>query len=87
MKIYVGNLLFTATEEQLKALFEQYGTVTSVRIESDRETGRPRGFGFVEMATGGVDAIANLHGYELDKRSLTVNEARPTDNIDRRRRW
>ncbi len=77
--IYVGNLSFGATEESVRALFESYGAVDRVNIVTDRETGRPRGFGFVEMANDaeGSKAIAGVNGKDLDGRTLNVNEARP----------
>jgi RNA recognition motif-containing protein len=75
-KLYVGNLPFTATEAQVRELFEKHGDVSSVALVSDRETGRPRGFGFVEIDDAGMaKAIASLNGYELDGRALMVNEA------------
>ncbi|ELP33948.1 RNA recognition motif domain-containing protein [Rhodopirellula baltica] len=79
--IYVGNLSFKATEEELRGAFEQYGEVSAVNIIMDRETGRSRGFAFVEMADaeGAKDAIENLNGHEIDGRSVTVNEARPRE--------
>ena len=77
--IYVGNLSFEATEESVRALFETYGTVGRVNIVTDRDTGQPRGFGFVEMANDGEGekAIAAVNGTELGGRALNVNEARP----------
>ena len=77
--IYVGNLSFEATEESVRALFEAYGTVSRVNIVTDRDTGQPRGFGFVEMANDGEGekAIAAVNGTELGGRALNVNEARP----------
>ena len=77
--IFVGNLDFHATEESLRSLFERYGAVNSARIMTDRDTGRSRGFAFVEMANEGEadQAIAALNGYTLDGRALNVNEARP----------
>ena len=77
--IYVGNLSFDATEESVRALFEAYGTVSRVNIVTDRDTGQPRGFGFVEMANDGEGekAIAAVNGTELGGRALNVNEARP----------
>ncbi len=77
--IYVGNLPYTSNDEELRELFGQYGTVLNVRIVNDRQTGRSRGFGFVEMedAAGGQAAIENLHGRDYGGRSLTVNEAQP----------
>ena len=75
-KIYVGNLPFTSTEEELRDLFARHGSVESVKVIMDRETGRPRGFAFVEMdATGAADAIRALDGTDLGGRSLRVNEA------------
>jgi cold-inducible RNA-binding protein len=77
--IFVGNLDFHATEESLRSLFERYGVVNSARIMTDRDTGRSRGFAFVEMAneTEADQAISALNGYTLDGRALNVNEARP----------
>lgn len=78
--IYVGNLSFDSTEEGLLSLFEQYGSVQTAKIVSDRDTGRSRGFGFVEMDDESADAaISALNGYELDGRPLRVNEARPRE--------
>jgi len=79
MNIYVGNLDFSSTEDSVRALFEQHGEVISVKIITDRYTGRSRGFGFVEMSSDdeGRAAIAALDGQELDGRALKVNEARP----------
>ncbi len=75
-KIYVGNLPFSASENELRELFSQHGTVESVSLITDRETGRPRGFGFVEMARADATrAIQNLNGRELGGRPLRVNEA------------
>jgi RNA recognition motif-containing protein len=77
-KIYVGNLPFSATEGELRELFSQHGTVQSVSLVSDRETGRPRGFGFVEMPDDAAQAaIRALDGTDLGGRTLRVNEARP----------
>jgi cold-inducible RNA-binding protein len=78
--LYVGNMSFSTTEDQLRELFSQYGTVTKVQLIMDRETGRPRGFAFVEMSDGGDQAIAALNGTQLDGRSLTVNEAKPRED-------
>ena len=77
--IFVGNLSFGATEDSIRALFERHGTVSRVNIVTDRDTGQPRGFGFVEMANDGEGekAIAALNGTDLDGRMLNVNEARP----------
>lgn len=79
MKIYVGNLSFSTSEQALRQLFEQHGQVTSAQLVMDRETGRPRGFGFVEMNDAGQAqaAINALNGKEVDGRQLNVNEARP----------
>ena len=75
-KIYVGNLPFSADEASVRALLAQHGTVDSVSLISDRDTGRPRGFGFVEMTkSDAARAIQNLNGHELDGRALKVNEA------------
>jgi cold-inducible RNA-binding protein len=80
--IFVGNLSFDATESAVRSMFEQYGTVDRVNIVTDRDTGRARGFGFVEMANDseGDKAIAALNGRDLDGRQLNVNEARPKEN-------
>jgi RNA recognition motif-containing protein len=76
--IYVGNLPWSATEDQVRSLFSQYGTVNSVNLVSDRETGRARGFGFVEMADAdAAGAIQALNGSSMDGRNLKVNEAQP----------
>ena len=76
-RIYVGNLPFSASDQELQDLFGEYGTVESVNLITDRDTGRPRGFGFVEMSTGADEAIQALHQKEMDGRTLNVNEARP----------
>jgi RNA recognition motif-containing protein len=77
--IFVGNLNFNATEEAVRSLFERYGAVNSARIMTDRDTGRSRGFAFVEMEneTEADQAISALNGYQMDGRALNVNEARP----------
>lgn len=75
--IYVGNLSFKATDDEIRSAFEEYGKVTSVNIIMDRETGRSRGFAFVEMSEGAEEAIQNLNGKEIAGRGVTVNEARP----------
>ena len=77
--IFVGNLDFKATEEGVRALFERYGVVNSARIMTDRETGRSRGFAFVEMENENEanNAINALNGFTMDGRALNVNEARP----------
>ena len=77
--LYVGNMSFSTTEDQLREVFSQYGTVSKVQLIMDRETGRPRGFAFVEMSDGGDQAIAALNGTQLDGRALTVNEAKPRE--------
>ena len=76
-KLFVGNLTFDATDADLTQLFSQYGQVQSVQIVTDRDTGRPRGFAFVEMSDGADQAIASLNGQDFKGRSLTVNEAKP----------
>ena len=81
--LYVGNMSFSTTEETLRQAFSQYGTVTKVQLIMDRETGRPRGFAFVEMSDGGDQAIAALNGAQLDGRTLTVNEAKPREDRPR----
>jgi RNA recognition motif-containing protein len=78
-KIYVGNLAFSATEQELRDLFSQFGSVGSVALITDRETGQPRGFGFVEMEDGGDKAISQLDGKEVGGRTLKVNEAKPRE--------
>ena len=79
MRIYVGNLLYETTEQQLREAFEQHGAVDEVSMIQARETGSPKGFAFVEMPTAGEaqSAIDALNGQEFLGRSLTVNEARP----------
>lgn len=81
MKLYVGNLSFHTGEAELNDLFSAHGTVDSCRIITDRDTGRSRGFGFVEMSSKaeGEAAIAALGGKEIDGRALTVNEAKPME--------
>lgn len=75
-KIYVGNLPFSATEDEIRGLFERHGSVTSVSLINDRETGRPRGFGFVEMDEEGARAaIQGMDGKDFGGRNLKVNEA------------
>ena len=89
--IYVGNLSYDATESDLREAFEQYGEVSEVHIIMDRDTGRPRGFAFVEMPDGKAakDAIENLNLAEIAGRKVTVNEARPREDRPRDggRRW
>ena len=78
--LYVGNMAFSTTEEALREAFSQYGSATKVQLITDRETGRPRGFAFVEMSDGADEAIAALNGAQLDGRTLTVNEAKPRED-------
>jgi RNA recognition motif-containing protein len=82
MKLYVGNISFNTTNQDLNDLFGSVGTVTSANIIEDRETGRSRGFGFVEMSSQeeGEKAISELNGKEIDGRQLKVNEAKPRDS-------
>jgi RNA recognition motif-containing protein len=82
MKIYVGNLSFNTSEEALRAAFAAHGQVATASLVMDRDTGRPRGFGFVEMNNDAEAraAMAALHGSELDGRQLTVNEAKPRED-------
>ena len=86
-RIYVGNLPFSATDHEVSALFEPYGTVNSVNLITDRETGRPRGFGFVEMEDGADEAIEALNQTEMGGRTLNINEARPRESRPPRREW
>lgn len=86
-KIYVGNLPFSADENEVRELFEQFGTVDSINLITDRDTGRPRGFGFVEMADGADEAIEALNNRDMGGRNLKVNEARPREERPRRDRW
>jgi RNA recognition motif-containing protein len=82
MKLYVGNLAFQTSSEELQTLFAQAGTVESVSLIEDRETGRSRGFGFVEMSTKeeGAAAIQQFNGKDLAGRALNVNEAKPRED-------
>ena len=82
MKLYVGNLSFNTSTQDLEQMFGEIGTVESTNIIEDRETGRSRGFGFVEMSTAEAasNAIATLNGKEIDGRALTVNEAKPRED-------
>ena len=83
-KLYVGNLSYSLNEGDLESLFGEHGTVESVNIITDRETGRSKGFGFVEMNNDGEaqEAIKNLNGKDLDSREMVVNEARPKKNFN-----
>ena len=85
MRIYVGNLAYEVTEEELRQEFGAFGEVASVEIITDRDSGRPKGFGFVEMpsASEGQAAIAALNGKTLEERTLNVNEARPRSESGR----
>ncbi len=88
MNIFVGNLPFGATETDLRSLFEAHGTVTSARVITDRETGRSRGFGFVEMEdTDATSAIEALNGKELKGRPMKVNQAEERKERAPRRSW
>ncbi len=83
--LYVGNLPWSATEQEVRDTFAAHGEVISVKLIEDRETGRPRGFGFVEMDDqGALDAIENLDGTDFGGRNIKVNEARPRES---RPRW
>ena len=82
-KLYVGNLAFGTTSDDLRELFAEHGTVTSASVVTDRETGRSRGFGFVEMTDGADAAIAATNMREFQGRSLTVNEAKPREDRPR----
>ena len=81
-KLYVGNLSYDTSDSDLQTMFEEYGTVQSAQVIMDRDTGRSKGFGFVEMGSDqeGQAAIAGLNGKEVGGRALTVNEARPRDD-------
>jgi len=91
VNIFVGNLVFSVTEQALRQLFESYGAVDTVNIITDRDTGRSKGFGFVEMpeTQAAKAAIEGLNGHELDGRALTVNEAKPREprRAPSRSRW
>ena len=89
MKLYVGNLAFQTSSEDLQQLFAQSGTVESASVVEDRDTGRSRGFGFVEMSSKeeGEAAIAQFNGNDLNGRNLTVNVAKPRENRDGGRRY
>ena len=91
MNIFVGNLAFSTTDHDLRQLFEQYGAVDKINIITDRDTGRSKGFGFVEMpdSAAAKAAIQGLNGKELDGRALTVNEAKPREprRESRQARW
>jgi len=82
VKLYVGNISFTITEADLQHIFEQFGSVTEIKVVTDRETGQPRGFAFVTMSNDpeGRAAIKSLDGKEVGGRSLKVSEARPKED-------
>ena len=84
-KLYVGNLPYSVDNDQLRSLFEQYGEVLSATIVTDRDSGRSKGFGFVEMSSdeAGAEAISKLNGFTFERRALTVNEARPREDRPR----
>jgi RNA recognition motif-containing protein len=89
MNIYVGNMSFDATEDEVRALFTEFGEVSSVNLISDRDSGRPKGFGFVEMpqAEQAQKAMQALNGKEFKGRALNVNEARPKTDRPHRPRY
>ena len=91
MKIYVGNMSYTTTDDQLRTKFEEFGAVEEVTIVTDRDTGRPRGFGFVTMTSSDEAnaAISALNETDMDGRTVKVNEARPRRDSGgpRRKRW
>ena len=80
MNIYVGNISWGLTDQDLENVFAEHGTVTSAKIITDRATGRSRGFGFVEMSDGAEDAIAALNDAEVEGRKLVVNESKPRES-------
>lgn len=82
-KLYVGNLAFSTTADDLLQAFGQFGSVAQAQVVSDRETGRSRGFAFVEMSEGADSAISNLNGAQFQGRTLTVNEAKPREDRPR----
>ena len=83
VNLYVGNLPFTTTSEELTQMFSQFGTVTKTQVIMDRDTGRSRGFGFVEMSDGAEAAIQAMNGADFEGRRLTVNEAKPREERPR----
>jgi RNA recognition motif-containing protein len=89
MNIYVGNLSYDVAEQDLNELFEEFGAVQSAKIITDRDTGRSKGFAFVEMEddASGDHAIEELNGVEISGRNITVNKARPREERPRRRDW
>ena len=89
MNLYVGNLSYDMTDEDLQQVFEEYGTVNKVNIIMDRDSGRSKGFGFVEMENSedGEKAVQELDGQEVKGRNLKVNQARPREERPRRQSW
>ena len=89
MNLYVGNLSYDMTDEDLQQVFEEYGTVNKVNIIMDRDSGRSKGFGFVEMESSesGEKAVQELDGQEVKGRNLKVNQARPREESPRRQSW
>lgn len=87
MNIFTGNLSYDLTESAMRELFEEFGEVTSAKIITDRDTGRSKGFGFVEMSdkTAAMEAIEQLNGKDMGGRALVVNEARPREERPKRR--
>lgn len=87
-KIYAGNLPFSVDEDQLRELFSQFGTVEDVAVIRDRDTGRSRGFGFVQMPDAEAqEAISSLNGNDMDGRTLRISEARPREPRSPQQRW
>ena len=88
-KLYVGNLAYNTTEDELRQLFSSYGTINSLNLISDRDTGRPKGFGFVEMSTEqeAQAAISGLNAREIDGREIKVNEANERPQRRSNNRW
>jgi len=86
VNIYIGNMSFDTTEEQLRQAFESYGEISTIKLITDRDSGQPKGFAFVEMSTKdeAVAAISGLNGHELNGRQLTVNEAKPREQNNNR---
>jgi RNA recognition motif-containing protein len=84
MQIYVGNMSYKTTQENLETLFSKFGAVDSVKIVTDRETGRAKGFAFVTMESGANEAIEALNGKEFDGRTLRINEAKPREERPKR---
>ena len=89
MKLYVGNLSYNISEDEIRQAFEGFGRVSGVTIIKDRETGRSKGFAFVDMDSkeAGEAAIASMNGKDFSGRSITVNEARPKTDAPRRNNW